>query len=176
MIHQRRARRPSRRAHPLPSPTVPVGGSSTKNRAQAIAAAIALLAELYPKCFAIYEERRRPLKIGIHQDIQAALDGAITPTELHRALGFYCSNPVYLSQTRTGAGRVDLNGELAGAVTADEEAHAKATLAGIKRKNEARAAATRAQPPPPKRLSLSDLKAAALARKSDINTESHGRK
>jgi ProP effector len=129
---------------------------------QAIAAAISLLAELYPKCFSIYEERRRPLKLGIHLDIQASLDGAITPAELHRALGAYCSNPTYLSHTRKGAPRLDLNGEPAGTVTADEEAHAKATLVRIRAKK----AATKAQAPLAKRLSLADLKAAALARKT----------
>src|SRR5262249_34916946 len=38
------------------------------------AAAIALLAERWPKCFAVYEQRRRPLKIGIDADIMAALE------------------------------------------------------------------------------------------------------
>jgi len=134
---------------------------------QAIAAAISLLAELYPKCFSVYEGRRRPLKLGIHLDIQAALDGAITPAELHRALGFYCSNPAYLAQTRKGAWRVDLNGEPAGAVTDDEEAHARETLTRIETKKAARVVAAKAAAQPVKRLSLADLKAAAQARKSD---------
>jgi hypothetical protein len=34
-------------------------------------AAIALLAETFPKCFAVFEQRRRPLKVGIHNDILA---------------------------------------------------------------------------------------------------------
>jgi sRNA-binding protein len=59
----------------------------------------------------------------------------------------------------------------AGTVTADEEAHAKATLAGLRAKKEARTAAAKAAaqaaiPQPAKRLSLADLKAAALARKT----------
>jgi ProQ/FINO family len=41
---------------------------------QAATAAIVRLAELYPKCFSVYEGRRRPLKIGIHKDILAAAD------------------------------------------------------------------------------------------------------
>jgi sRNA-binding protein len=61
---------------------------------QAVTAVIALLAETFPKCFAIYEGRRR----------------AITPAELHKALGVYCSNPAYLEHTRTGAWRLDLDG------------------------------------------------------------------
>src|SRR5262249_3174810 len=141
---------------------------------QAVTAAIALLAETFPRCFSIYEGRRRPLKLKIHLDIQAALNGAITPAELHKALGVYCSHPVYLGHTRTGAWRLDLDGTPAGTVTADEEAHAKATLAGIKTKKAARAAIAKAAaqpatPQPAKRLSLADLKAAALARKTDLN-------
>jgi len=147
----------------------PSGKSPTarQRREQAIAATIALLAELYPKCFFVYQERRRPLKLKVHLDIQAALDGAITPAELHQALGYYCSNPTYLDRTRAGASRLDLNGEPAGAVTADEAAHAKAMLAGIRVKNANRAAAAKAQAPSVKRLSLADLKVAALAWKSD---------
>jgi hypothetical protein len=58
-----------------------------------------------------------------------------------------------------------------GTVTADEEAHAKATLAGMRAKKEARTAAAKAAvppdiPQPAKRLSLADLKVAALARKT----------
>src|SRR5262249_10980879 len=116
----------------LPKPPTPT--SARQKRHQAAAAAIRLLAEFYPKCFSIYEERRRPLKLNIHLDIQAALDSAITPAELHRALGTYCSNPIYLGHTRTGAWRLDLNGEPAGVVTADEEAHARETLARISTK------------------------------------------
>jgi len=143
---------------------------------QAATAAIALLAELYPRCFSVYQPRRRPLKLKIHLDIQAALDGAITAAELHRALGLYCSNEAYLGNTRKGAWRLDLDGNPAGTVTADEEAHAKATLAGIRAKKEARTAAAKAaaQPAilqPAKRLSLADLKAAALARKDSPKEE-----
>jgi len=102
--------------------------------------------------------------------------GAITAAELHRALGLYCSNEAYLGNTRKGAWRLDLDGNPAGTVTADEEAHAKATLAGIRAKKEARTAAAKAaaQPAilqPAKRLSLADLKAAALARKDSPKEE-----
>jgi ProP effector len=135
---------------------------------------IALLAETFPRCFFVYEGRRRPLKLGIHKDILAAVDGALTPLELGKALGAYCSNRVYLSHTRKGAWRLDLDGNPAGGVTADDEAHAKAILAGIRAKKEARAVTAKAAAPsvipqPPKRLSLADLKAAALARRQSEN-------
>src|SRR5262245_11281494 len=129
---------------------------------------------MWPKCFSVWQGRRRPLKLGIHLEVQAALDGAITPAELGKALGIYCANQVYLGHTRKGAWRLDIDGKPAGTVTADEEAHAKATLAGIRAKKEARtatakAAAQPAIPQPPKRLSLADLKAAALARKTGLH-------
>ena len=54
---------------------------------QAVTAAIALLAETFPECFSVYEGRPRPLKIGIHLDILAAVNGALTPLELSKALG-----------------------------------------------------------------------------------------
>jgi ProP effector len=147
--------------------------STRQRRDQAITATIALLAETFPKTFFVFQERRRPLKIGIHRDIQAKLDGAITLPELHQALGFYCNNPVYVSHLRKGTERLDLEGKPAGAVTADEEARAKATLAGIKRKKEARTTAKAAliRSEQKKRLSLADLKAAALARKSAAQEE-----
>jgi hypothetical protein len=31
---------------------------------------IALLAETFPKCFSVYQPRRRPLKLGIHKDVR----------------------------------------------------------------------------------------------------------
>jgi len=147
---------------------------ANKLRDTTVAAVIALLAETFPKCFSVYQPRRRPLKIGIHKDILAAVDGALTPLELGRGLGAYCSNQAYLEHTRTGAWRLDLDGKPAGVVTADEEAHAKATLAGIRAKKDARTAAAKAaaqlaSPQPAKRLSLADLKAAALARKTSLN-------
>ena len=109
----------------------------------------AIAAATFPKCFSIYEERRRPLKLNI------ALGGAIPPAELHNALQF-TSAPV--DSTSTASPR-----EL---LPADEEAYAKATLVRIKAKKAARAAAAKAQTPPVKRLSLADLKTAAMARKT----------
>jgi sRNA-binding protein len=78
---------------------------------EAVEAAIALLAGRFPNCFVAYEARRQPLKIGIHLDIQAALDGAITALELSNALRFHCGNVGYLYRTRAGTPRIDLDGK-----------------------------------------------------------------
>jgi sRNA-binding protein len=69
---------------------------TTPSRRAQTTTAIELLAEQFPKCFAVYERRRRPLKIGIYGELLAALDGAVTKRELHAALGVYTSNPEYL--------------------------------------------------------------------------------
>ena len=138
-----------------------------------ISAVIALLAERWPKVFSVYEARRRPLKIGIHNDLLMALGGAITPSELGVALRIYCNNRVYLGQLRTGAARIDLNGNPAGVVTAEEVEHVKARFA--KAQIAARKQALHLQPTPPsrpaiaaavRRMLLTDLRAAAQQRRA----------
>jgi hypothetical protein len=115
---------------------------------------------------AIYGARRRPLKIGIHADIAAALDGAITPSELGVALRFYTDNEGYLRALR-GVPRIGLDGEPAGVVTESEAQHAKALLIARRQKKPAAVTGPHAavppaqQPPTVKRLTLTDLKAAA---------------
>jgi sRNA-binding protein len=118
----------------------------------AVAAVLELLVETWPKCFAIYEKRRRPLKIGIHLDILAALDGAVTPAELSRALRMYTANAVYRSRLRAGAVRIGLDGMPAGEVTA-----AQATTD----KSATTPASSRAAP----RITLADLREAAKQRR-----------
>jgi sRNA-binding protein len=93
--------------------------SAGRSKPQAMAV-IELLAETFPRCFVVHEARRRPLKIGIHQDILAALDGAVTARELSLALSIYCGNKVYKRRLRPGAVRIGLDGEPAGIVTADQ--------------------------------------------------------
>jgi sRNA-binding protein len=108
--------------------------SKKRARTKAI---ITALAARFPKCFAVPDTRRRPLKVGIDADLLAALSGTIRRTELIRALAMYCSSDDYLDRVLTGAWRVDLEGRPAGVVTADDERHAKAKRAGIKAKRDA---------------------------------------
>ena len=51
--------------------------SNKKRKVQEARNLIAALADLFPAAFTVYEQRRRPLKIGIHDDILAAAGGAI---------------------------------------------------------------------------------------------------
>jgi sRNA-binding protein len=62
--------------------------TQTVARDLAANAVLTLLAETWPTCFVVYEKRRRPLQLGIHHGILAALDGAMTAQELRRALRY----------------------------------------------------------------------------------------
>jgi ProP effector len=137
----------------------------SKRRA-AIDAVLDLFVERFPRTFAIYEHRRRPLKIGIHADIAAQLDGAITPDELSNALRFYTGNVGYLRSLIAGAARVDLDGAPAGVVSQNEAEHAKALLIA-RRAKKAMVTPPAPQPAaaPARRDGLADLKIAALKRR-----------
>jgi ProP effector len=127
---------------------------------------IELLATTWPECFSIYEQRRRPLKIGVHLDILAGLAGTITPAELSRALRLYVTNRIYRARLVAGAARVDLNGEVAGQVT-PEQVPSTTTPPHVRRSRAAQSAPPPVAPPPatPRRLSLSDLREAARRRR-----------
>ena len=92
-------------------------------------AAIALLAERFPHAFIILETRRRPLKVGIFSEVAAAVNGAVKPHELRAAFHAYTDNSGYLRSLRTGAARIDLDGNAAGVVSAAEAARAAERLA-----------------------------------------------
>jgi ProP effector len=120
---------------------------------------ISRLAELYPKTFFTGDGERKPLRRGTFKNLVAA-DIGLTRAKLGSALRHYCSSPGYLSALVEGAPRVDLAGEPAGAVTADEAAHALEQLA--KRESEM----ARAKPPAsPQRLGLDALRRAGRARR-----------
>lgn len=91
-----------------------------------------LLAEKYPKTFFVFEQRRIPLKIGIHRDIIADL--GIDEKLLSTALFAYTINQAYLLKLKEGAIRVDLSGNEAGLVTADQALTARSARQGIVKK------------------------------------------
>ena len=64
----------------------------------------------------------------------AALDGAISAGKVSAALRSYVSSPEYQRRLVHGAWRVDLNGNPVGIVSQEDEAHARAQLAGIEAK------------------------------------------
>jgi ProP effector len=106
--------------------TTPVG--KRKQRQQQIRATIALLAERWPKTFFVLGKRRKPLKIGLADDIAATVDGTVWPVKLHLTLRSYCASLGYLRNFQEGMPRLDLSGNEAGVVTAADVEHARAKL------------------------------------------------
>jgi ProP effector len=132
-----------------------------------ILATIETLALAFPKTFHVYQVRRKPLKIGIFRDLITQMDGVITPKELSVGLRYYCGSSAYLRAMAKDAWRVDLDGNPAGSVTANEAAEAKDRLARMAVRQQAKG--LRKEDPSfssvpeqgaPKKLGLADLKAA----------------
>lgn len=94
---------------------------------------IAYLCEKFPNCF-IAEGEAKPLKIGLFQELAAALEGdeKVSKTSLRQALRNYTMSWRYLHACRDGAVRVGLNGEEAGVVDTQQAEHAAQTLAEAK--------------------------------------------
>jgi len=70
-----------------------------------IRASLKLLCERFHSCFVMFEQRRRPLKIGIHADVLAEIGDAIQQDELCEALRCCTYNRVYRSRLIAGATR-----------------------------------------------------------------------
>jgi sRNA-binding protein len=144
-----------------------------------------LLADLYPHCFD--RLNRRPLKVGICEEV-IAQHPELSRCRIKRLLKKYTQSPAYCSALKAGMPRIDLDGNVAGEVTLEDEQHALIQMARMARRAaareaEARKAAAQAvekraeqqkptseaksqQPAPagPPRLDLAGLKAAALKR------------
>ncbi|WP_371346509.1 ProQ/FINO family protein [Ancylobacter sp. IITR112] len=76
----------------------------------------ALLAERFPRCFAPKGEPKRPLKLGIHNDLRAAVPD-ISRRLIRIALDDYTTGNSYLRAMAAGAARLDLDGWPAGEVS-----------------------------------------------------------
>src|SRR5262245_14169080 len=86
------------------------------------AEAIKAVSALFPKAFS----PRQPLKYKIHEDL---LSAGVEHKVAAAALSSHCNSPRYLMSMVEGATRIDLQGQPAGVVTADEAAHARQRLA-----------------------------------------------
>jgi ProP effector len=111
---------------------------------------------------------RRPLKIGIHDDLVALLPD-VDPHIIGLALKLYTIHSGYLRSLVEGAPRVDLNGAEVGTVTAEAASHAQMLLERFLKRYAANkpikakpAPAAKATPP----AGISSLRAAARARRS----------
>ena len=108
------------------------GQPVTEEARQKRQATIRVLVERWPKCFAVDEKQRRPLKIGIGEEIA----GILTDIDVSLALALYTRNPSYMKSCVAGAARIGLDGEPAGTVTATQEAFARSKLVAIQKRRE----------------------------------------
>lgn len=79
-----------------------------------------LLVEKFPACFAPKGAQKRPLKIGIMEDLVAAFPD-VPRSKIGTGLYDYTSGPTYIGNLKAGAERIDLDGNPVGIVTEDEE-------------------------------------------------------
>lgn len=81
---------------------------------------------------------RKPLKVGIRDDIMAAHVGHVSAKTVYRLLGWHTAQPAYLAALMKGGPRYGLNGEIAGEVTEMERAWALECLAKRQAQSESR--------------------------------------
>ena len=144
------------------SPPPSQASSKRKARLEAAMAALLILRQRWPNAFARLSARTpRPLKIGIRDDVIAALPD-IPPALISLALGIYTSGVPYRSACIEGAPRIDLDGNPASVVSPDEAAHARAQLDKRQRREKPKASPA---PEAPRRVTLSELRAAAARRR-----------
>lgn len=96
---------------------------------------LAYLVKQYPLCFAA-DENVKPLKVGIFQDLAQRLDenSPLSKTQLRQALRVYTSSWRYLDATKEGVARIDLEGQPAEVIDAQQAEHAAKLLAESKQK------------------------------------------
>ncbi len=83
-----------------------------------------VLVKTFPKAFFAHGRNRRPLRVGIFEELNAALPPEIDRQRLRPYLGIYTRQPSYLRELTPGAIRIDLSGCPAGRVSAKEAASA----------------------------------------------------
>jgi sRNA-binding protein len=95
------------------------------------------LAELFPNCFFRENHLRRPLKIGIKDDI-IARHPDLRPALIVSALSTYARCVPYWDTLKAGAPRIDLDGNVAGEVTIEDEQNAQRKIAKAARRAKAK--------------------------------------
>ncbi|MCF4009738.1 RNA chaperone ProQ [Rheinheimera sp. UJ63] len=96
---------------------------------------LAYLVSEFPLCFAA-DQQVKPLKVGIFQDLAARLaaDSPVSKTQLRQALRVYTLSWRYLESVKEGVSRVDLDGQAAERIDAQQAEHAAKLLAESKQK------------------------------------------
>ncbi|MBK8184914.1 MAG: ProQ/FinO family protein [Candidatus Competibacteraceae bacterium] len=131
----------------IPETSEKITTDTAESRGEQTIALQSWLTREYPKTFNL--DAPVPLKIGIHLDL-AAQHPDLDPATLRRALIRYCARRAYqIALAREGACRVDLDGQPAGEVTAEQATIAKAKLTAWKAKKPAKSAAPSTPAPTP---------------------------
>jgi sRNA-binding protein len=102
------------------------------NRVATVAATIAELVRQFPHAFSADPAQMRPLKRGILDDVYART--VVSHRRIKAALQSYCNSAHYLKASTQGTVRIDIAGEPAGDVTAQEAESAQQRLAAKKKK------------------------------------------
>ena len=125
-------------------------------------AALEALVKRFPLAFT---NPPRPLKIGITKDlIAAARSDAISAQAIRDAIAIWCRQASYLKAQVEGAARIDLDGNITGAVTADQ-------AAGVKERLEWKAAQASERPLEKERVRKTEKEAKAAARSKKAVTK-----
>ena len=108
----------------------PAQGQKSKQRDNApavdpVLAAISRLQRHYPAAFPKKPEPKKPLKVGIFQELEAHGTHGLDAELLKQALAAWCQGWRYWDCLKTGNARVDLTGTACGEVTQAEERRAK---------------------------------------------------
>ena len=74
---------------------------------------ISMLCEKFPHAFFMFEQRRRPLALGIHKEVALAMP-TLTKEQISAAMRSYVANIAYCRACREGAARVNLMGHEVG--------------------------------------------------------------
>ncbi len=88
-----------------------------------------VLVKQFPLAFNLND--RKPLKIGIAQDISAALvgDSSFSNNALKKTLRYYVMGKGYLLAMVNSTDRIDLEGNVAGEISPEDKLHAEICLA-----------------------------------------------
>src|SRR5271166_934374 len=98
------------------------------NMQQLEAEMLPILVKTFPRVFFPSGRACRPLRVGIFEDLDAALPAEIDRARLKAFLGLYTGQPRYLRELKPGVVRIGLNGRTAGRVSLKEAASAAARL------------------------------------------------
>lgn len=96
-----------------------------------------MLVEQFPNAFKGFKEPKKPLKVGIYNDIRKVMP-ELSGKTLHAVLADYTGGPTYLEGLKAGRQRVGLDGHPAGEVTPNTEIYAQQRAEHIRQQREMR--------------------------------------